>query len=304
MRALVSGANGFIGAHLVRRLEETGWEVVRTQRSAGEGVIAADLANVDPKTFATGQPPVDCVFHLAGRVDGGADAESLERDIVESTRRMFEIARWLDARRFVFPSSIDVLGDVSRHPFRIGDPRNPRNPHADAKSRAELWLESVAGTGPAVTIVRAPPVYGPHGHAGFLRLMSATLRGWPLPLGRAVAPRSRVAVVNLVDLLVRCTEDLRAMRILHVRDDRDYGLADLVRTLAEQGGRRPRLLNVPPGVVRGMLAAVGRRADAVGWFLPAQVDDRAARSALGWTPPVSSETALRETVEWWKHAHR
>lgn len=300
MKALVTGANGFIGLHLADHLEQSGWQVVRCQRSGARADVVADLATADPSLLAAATPAFDVVFHLAGRAHRRADPGAYERDNVEATSRTFEWARLANARRFVYVSTIRVLGDVSRHPFRIGDPRQPVDPYADSKARAELLLESVAGLGPAVTIVRPPLVYGPGVGANFLRLMKGALRGWPLPLGRATAPRSQVAVTNLVDLLLRCCTDDRGFRLLHVRDDRDYSVAELVQSLCAAGARRPRLWGVPRGIVRVALASIGQGALCTRLYSPAQIDDRATRSLLGWTPPVASTVALAQTVAWWQ----
>jgi UDP-glucose 4-epimerase len=297
---LVTGANGFIGGHLARRLDVDGWRVTRLGRGGGELDVTADLARTDPGAIARSLPRVDVVFHCAGFAHRRGDATRALQDNLEATRRAYELARQLDARRFVFLSTVRVLGEVSRHPFRTGDPRRPVDAYAESKAAAEVHLESVVADTPAVTIVRAPLVYGPGVGANFLALLRATLAGWPLPLGCARAPRSQVAVQNLVDLLVACVGDERGFRLLHARDETDLSVADLVRAIAAAGGRRARLVPVPEAVVRGALRAVGRGALAVRLFEPAQVDDRATRTTLGWTPPCSIEDALAETVTWWQ----
>jgi len=300
MRAVVTGANGFIGSHLADHLERLGWEVVRLGRTGARLDVVADLARTEPAVLAQRFTTVDVVFHCAGLAHRRADARAGVRDNVDATRCAFELARLVQARRFVHLSSVRVLGEVSRHPFRIGDARSPCDAYAQSKADAEAWLETVAGLGPAVTVVRAPLVYGPGVRANFLTLMGATLRGFWLPLGAADAPRSLVAVSNLVDLLVACLNDDRGHRLLHVRDARDLSVADLVRAIATAGGRRARLVAVPASVVRAGLTAVGRRALATRLFEPAQVDARATQVALGWTPPIATEAALEETVAWWR----
>jgi len=300
MRAVVTGANGFVGSHVAAKLDALDWSVVRLGRSGARIDVIADLATMGPATIAERVRGVDVVFHCAGLAHRRADARACARDNVEATRRAFELARLVRARRFVFLSSARVLGDVSRHPFRVGDPRNPADAYAESKAEAEWWLETVAGVGPAVTVVRAPLVYGPGVRANFLALMRATLGGWPLPLGAATAPRSLVAIQNLVDLLVACLDDDRGHRLLHVRDAQDLSVAGLVRAIAAADGRGARLFYAPASFVRAGLRAVGRGALATRLFEPAQIDDRATRAAFGWTPTVATDAALTETVAWWR----
>jgi nucleoside-diphosphate-sugar epimerase len=299
MKALVTGANGFIGTHLAEHLERRGWSVVRIGRTGARLDLTADLTRAEPCELADRIATVDVVYHCAGLAHRRAGTDETRLANVEATRRMYALARLVSARRLVFLSSARVLGEVSRHPFRTGDARSPADPYAESKALAEEYLESVAGTGPDVTVVRAPLVYGPGVKANFRLLLGAVLRGWPLPLGRAVAPRSLVAVGNLVDLLVACLADERGHRVLHVRDPNDLSVADLVRAIAAADGRRPRLVPVPEPIVRAALALTGRRALGVRLFEPAQLDDRATRHVLGWRPPISTTTALEETVAWW-----
>jgi UDP-glucose 4-epimerase len=299
MRALVTGANGFIGSRLAESLERLGWSVVRVGRSGARLDFVADLSQSDPIELAGRLDTIDVVYHCAGLAHRRARHTGAQADNLAATRCTYEIARLKYVRRFVFLSSARVLGETSRHPFRTGDPRNPSDAYAESKALAEEYLETAAGGGPPVTTVRAPLVYGPGVKANFLALMGAVLRGWPLPLGRAVAPRSLVAVDNLVDLMVTCLNDERGHRVLHVRDAQDLSVADLARAIAAADARRARLVPVPAGIVRAALALAGRGALATRLFEPAQLDDRATRTLLGWKPPLTTHTALEETVAWW-----
>jgi UDP-glucose 4-epimerase len=202
-------------------------------------------------------------------------------------------------RHFVFVSTIRVLGEASDSPFTKAHPRRPVDAYAESKAQAEVWLMAQRGRIPSISIVRPPLVYGPGVRANFLRLMNAVGRGWPLPVGCAVAPRSQIAVTNLTHFLGTCARHSHTCELLHCRDDEDYSVRDLVLLLAQCMGRKARLLSIEPRVVRACARLVGAGDAAARVFERAQVDDSEARVLLSWQPPVDSRTALAATVRWW-----
>ena len=177
MRALVTGAGGFIGSHLAPALADAGWQV--TQELAG----------------------VDAVFHLGGLAHGGAqgaDAEQLHQVNALDTLNLFQRAVAAGVPLFVWLSSIKVLGDVSSAPFTAADPLAPAGAYARSKAAGERLLQAEAAGSTRLAIVRPPLVYGPRVKANFLQLLQWADRSWPLPLGSATAPRAMVSVDNLV----------------------------------------------------------------------------------------------------------
>jgi len=296
VRAFVTGSGGFIGRHLVGHLEVMGWQVIAPGRTE------VDLATLPVVDLAARMASVDVVFHLAGRAHRGGrdDAVHHERDNVRATERAFEAAVAARAQRFVFMSSARVLGERSTRPLTESDPVRPAGPYAESKARAERLLAAQRDRGIAISVVRAPLVYGAGVGANFLRLLDAIGRGLPLPIGAAMAPRSQIAVRNLVDLLVRCTVHGGTFAVLHGRDDVDYSTYDLALALAAQMKRPLRAPAVPPSIVIGAATLLGRGAMARRLFEPAQLDDTSTRALLDWQPPQSSADALLETVRWWR----
>jgi len=311
-RALVTGARGFIGSALCERLRQSGWDVRAVARwdsvDHDRGAIRCDdLAAVSPARLDDWLDGVDVVFHLAGRAhreDRGSEIERYElyrRDNVATTRLLFPAAQRNGVRRFIYLSSIKVLGDTSEVPLAPTDEPDPQDVYAQSKLEAERYLEGARWQGDTkVTVVRPPLVYGPGVKGNFASLLAAVARGWPLPLGRADAPRSLIARSNLIDLLTIASEDTVNWRILHARDDGDCTVCELVTLMARSFGRSPRLVSVPRGIVRFATALAGRRASFERLFEPLVIADDETRQALGWTPALPQANAIDEVIQWWR----
>ena len=157
-RALVTGAGGFIGHALCDELVRLGWQVRAVSRgeptSADRSVIfCEDLAVIPPEHLDDWLDGVDVVFHLAGRAhrnDKGTERERYERyrhDNVATTRSLFAAAQRNSVGRFIFVSSIKVLGDVSEAPLRPDDDPDPQDVYAQTKLEAERSLEDARASG-------------------------------------------------------------------------------------------------------------------------------------------------------------
>ncbi len=198
--------------------------------------------------------------------------------------------------RFIFLSSIKVNGEAGA--FTESDPPNPSDAYGTSKSEAETGLRAIAAeSGMDVVIIRSPLVYGPGVQANFRALMRAVARGIPLPLGAVDNRRRLVALDNLVDLLVSCTQHRAAANEwFFVSDGEDLSTTQLIRRLARAMNRPARLIPVPAPLLMMGATLLGKRDVAQRLLGSLQVDISKARRLLGWTPPVSVDEALRRTV--------
>jgi nucleoside-diphosphate-sugar epimerase len=306
MTVLVTGASGFIGSWLTRRLLADGRFGVRgavrrdTPLPLGVGrVIVSDQA-----LGTDWAPAVDgatAVIHLAARAHITCETSrdplaEFRRVNVDGTERLARQAAAAGTRRFVFLSSVGVNGQIGSYTER--DAPNPTSPYAISKHEAELVLRAVADeTGMDVVIIRPPLVYGPGAPANFRSLVHAVASGWPLPLGAVHNRRSLVSLENLLDFIVTCVvKPAAAHETFLVSDGDDLSTTDLIQRLARAMGRRPLLLPVPEGVLFGLAALAGRREMAQKLLGSLQVDISKARDLLGWSPPCSVDEGLRQVA--------
>lgn len=307
---LVTGATGLVGRALVGRLHRDGSTVVATARRQRHD-WPADVRFVPRELASTtdwGEALRGCdrVIHCAARVhvmdERAADPDAEFRRVnVDGTLALARQALAHGVRRFVFVSSAKVLGEVSPYgrPFDSDSPRRPVDAYARSKAAAEEALESLtAGTGMSLSIVRPPLVYGPGVGANFATLIRWLRRGVPLPFGAITHNRrSLVALPNLVDLIsVAASHPLAGGLSLLAADAEDLSTRELLVRTAAAMGCRARLIHVPPSILRSMALTFGHEAlwQRLGESL--QLDTSSARDRLGWSPPVSVDEGLRQTV--------
>jgi nucleoside-diphosphate-sugar epimerase len=314
--ALVTGATGFVGSHLIPALVAMGWTVRvlarpgRTVETPGVATFSVgDLA--DTPDLGPALDGVDVVLHLAGRAhvlrETATDpADEFRRANVVATEQLALRAARSGVRRFVFLSSVGVNGrdTVPGRPFTESDPPHPHNSYAVSKWEAEQALRAVAAaTGLEIAIIRPPLVYGPGVRANFLRLLGLAASGLPLPLASVQNRRSLVGVWNLCDLIVACaTHPAAAGETFLVSDQHDLSTPDLIRTVARALGRPARLFPFPVAVLRAAARVVGRGDEVDRLVGSLQVDSTKATRLLDWSPRVGVEEGLRRTSAWYLRA--
>jgi dihydroflavonol-4-reductase len=173
VRALVTGATGFVGSAIARKLTGTGWQVRVLARSGSDRRNVAQL----PVETATGdlldtasldQALSDCdaLFHAAADYRlGVADAAALYRTNVEGTRNVLNAARRAGTARIVYTSSVATIGlsadrspGTERTPVALADMIGP---YKRSKFLAEELVRDFARTGVPVVIVNPSTPIGP-----------------------------------------------------------------------------------------------------------------------------------------------
>lgn len=307
MTVLVTGASGFVGAALMRRLcVESRYSVRACSRSRPsvlpdcvdwiEGPeLGADASWTDALAG------VDVVVHLAARVHVMATADraavaAYHRVNVEGTEQLALESAKAGVRRLVYLSSLKVHGEQGA--FSEESAIAPVDAYGESKRDAEAGLLDMgARTGLEVVVIRPPLVYGPGVKANFSSLLAAVRSGIPLPLGAIANRRSLVAVDNLVDLIVVCLAHPAAVsQAFLVSDGDDLSTPDLVRRLAAAAGCKARLVAAPVSWLRLAGRLTGRAAAVERLTGSLSADISKARRVLQWQPPVSVDEGLRRTA--------
>jgi nucleoside-diphosphate-sugar epimerase len=321
-RVLVTGADGFVGRYVCRKLIESGYCLRAGVRTSGsipdlqravpglsDPSLLGDLgANPELRTPLAG---VSTVVHLAARVHvmkeySGDPLQKFRRVNVMGTKCVAYAAAAAGVRRFIFVSTIKVNGDsTSDSPFNVDMPPAPQDAYAISKWEAEEALRSVsAKSGLEVVIVRPPLVYGPGVRGKFLRLMRLVDHALPLPWPKRENCRSMIGVENLADFLVRCVDHPNAAgQTFLVKDSEDISSRELITRLARLLARPVRLVPVPEPLIR-LAAGLTMKKDAAARVLDSLViDSSRTQQLLKWVPPLTLDEGLATTARWYQETY-
>lgn len=307
MKVLVTGATGFVGRAVVRRLLADGHELRAAVRRdvVIPGVETVQVGEIDGDTqWGPALAGVDAVVHLAARVHvihetaGSPEAvlAAFRRINRDGTRRLAEACP--SSIRFVLMSSIRAVVDES-HPEPIDEHTRPRpsTPYGLSKLEGERELAAAARTRGFSWIALRPPLVLGEGAGGNLkRLIALVQRGLPLPLGAVHNRRSFIYVGNLADAVARALEPGAPSGVaLPLADAPAHSTAALVREIGGALGRSPRLVPVPARWLE-----LGARVLGKGelWArLGGDLEIAAGSSrALDWTPAVSFSEGVHRAV--------
>lgn len=312
----VSGATGFIGTHLVPFLSSYGWNVRAGVRDKSaieklpkgvEPVVTGDLGI--KKNWSKTLAGVQAVVHLAACVHlknltSQYGEEAFQKANLEVTRNLAEASALAGVKRFVFTSSIKVIGESTRsgEVWTEFAKYKPMDAYARSKVDAESSLINISReTGLEIVILRLPLVYGPGVKANFFRLIRLVELGLPLPIASIRNQRSFIYVGNLVDAIRLClTHPKAAGKTFLISDGENLSTPDLVRRLAKNLGRPANFVPFPEkalrwiGKIMHMSATIDRLLNSL------LIDSRNIRNILGWHPPFTIDEGLKETVNWYR----
>jgi UDP-glucose 4-epimerase len=294
---LVTGAAGFIGSHLVRRLHEMGARVFALDRKAGEmhpGVqwIEADVLHLGADDLQGVQ--ADVIFHLAAvlgvRYTASHPMETVAVNVA-GTARVVNRTRDLGANRFCLLSSSEVYGEPDSVPIREEDPLRPLSVYGWSKVCAEEILEAHTRSGLCGVAIRPFNVYGPAQRDEFVvsRFIKLAKQGHPLTLvGDGTQRRVFTYVDDLVSgMLLAVQKQNGGYRVYNIAGEGDLSIAELANLIGRLNGLQVQPTNVP-------LSVLGRSETAeVNMRIPCT--ERAQRE-LGYRPQVGLEEGLRRTL--------
>ncbi|EWM13323.1 NAD(P)-dependent oxidoreductase [Kutzneria sp. 744] len=296
VRALVTGATGFIGSHLVGRLTELGAVVhavsrkVRAHVDGGQTWHVADLCDADQVSSVVRAAQPDVVFHLASEVTGAREVRmvrpTLTSNLDSAVNLLTAVADWAPSGRLVLAGSVE-------EPRPEDGAAVASSPYAVAKWAVsgyarmfhELWDVPV-------TTLRIGMVYGP-GQRDVRKLIpyvtTALLRGESPELTSGTRMVDWVYVDDVVEaFLAAAVCDQAPGRVFDIASGSQLSIRDTIELLAKIIGAH-------------QLPRYGAIADRpLDHAQVADIED--AAGVLGWRPQVDLETGLRRTADYYSSA--
>lgn len=308
MKALVTGAAGFVGSHISDALLEAGHEVAGVDcfldyypRRIKEGnlkearanrnftFVEGDLLSLDLNALLEG---VDWVFHQAAqagvRSSWGEDFRIYSDNNVYATQRLLEACKTSKPKRVVYASSSSVYGDTRDLPMLESSVTRPVSPYGVTKLAAEhlAWLYAKNYGVPTVSL-RYFTVYGPRQRPdmAFNRFIRATMAGRRIQLygdgsqSRDFTFVSDIVAANLAAVQAEGVEG----EVFNIGGGSRTTVNEVIATIGEIVGREPLVENlaVEKGDVRHTAASTGK-----------------AAAAIGYAPAVGLREGLEREAQW------
>jgi nucleoside-diphosphate-sugar epimerase len=317
MRALVTGAGGFVGQALVRRLADRGNLVRALVRRPHEELEAAGVEVVlgdagDRASLERAVAGCDLVFHLAG-VRRATDPAEFMRANAGSTRAALEacLAAAPRLRRFVLAGSA-AAGGPSRTPRQEDEPLAPVEPYGASKAEAERIALSFADRVP-ITVLRPPRIMGPGDRENlfFFRIAKAGLA-----VGFSGPPRP-LSWIDVGDcargFLVAAERPEGEGEVFHLASPEPTDAPSIMAGVGEALGVTTRRVTIPAPALRAAAAASALLTRLGGPRLPlnpklaAQLlapgwrcDPGKARARLGFEATTPLRASLAAAVLWYR----
>jgi len=304
-RVAVTGATGFIGPHVVRKLQADGWRVrILTRRPVDTAQIGAEVEAVggdleDQASLQRLLDGADAVVHVAGLIKART-REKFFRANAESVSRLAEIAAAAPAPpRFVLMSSL-----AARAPD-LSD-------YAASKLAGERALIA-AGAALPWSILRPPAVYGP-GDRATLPFFRCVRHGIGPLLGSDGARLSLIHVEDLASAVGALLSDERSAGLVAEVDDGQGGYTwpEMIAVAADAFGRRARVVRVPMAIPYG-LSMLNQALARIGYtpmLTPGKVrelyhrdwvcDPSPIMARTAWQPAVSLGQGFASTIAWYQ----
>lgn len=319
---LVTGATGFTGSVLTRKLVVAGARVKAIARHSSDLSHLDDLdvewfrGDVfDPETVSAAMKDVEYVFHLATAYrQGGTDGEYFQKIHVESTMLLAQTALDnSDFKRFVHISTIGVHGHIEGKPADENHPFAPGDDYQRTKAEAELWIRDFASKKKlSLTVIRPTGIYGPGDKRLFKLFKMASKKYLPI-LGRGKCMYHLIHVDDLTNVMILAATHPKALgEVFICGNEEPITLIAIANIIADTLNNKLTVVRLPawPFFIIGAICEILCRPFGiqppiyrrrVAFFTKDRMfNTEKLRKVLGYTSKHSNRNGLAQTTQWYK----
>jgi nucleoside-diphosphate-sugar epimerase len=328
MKALVTGASGFIGSTLIEELNTLGFEVHALLRKSSlnqnlEGLeykrIDGDLSDFESLSSAVRE--VDYVFHLAGTTQARTRSEFFQVNAHGTERLVRAVSRYRsNLTRFVFVSSLAAAGPAQTLQSRVeSDLDCPVSNYGESKLQAEKEVLKYQFDFP-ISIVRPPMVYGPKDRGVFFLIQTIARNFMPILQGDTQDGHKYYSAIHVKDLCrgivqaaVASPGKVPSGEKFYLTGDGIYTYQEFMSTIAERLNCDPMRIKIPSFAVKTAAAGLSAFSLVTRKSYPLNLDklhevlsdywicsSQKAKTMLGFSPEFDLVSGMSHAIEWYK----
>ena len=282
----MTGGQGFIGTHLVKRLRKDKHQVTVVDRKQGQ-----DITNFRQlkRVFKAGK--FDTIVHLAAETGVRPSWQIPDKYIktnVIGTHNLLKLAAEFNVKQLVFASSSSVYGKRSgNRGFAETDLLSPISPYAATKVAGEALCQAYAQEqGMKTTVLRFFTVYGPRNRKDMAAFTFTRdiLAGRQIKLFGENIKRDFTFIDDIVDGIVRAIKKPFDWEVINLGNSRPVKVTQLIREIERAAGKKAKvkLEALPAGDVPVTFANIDK-----------------AKKLLGWQPKTGLEEGVEKLVNWY-----
>lgn len=258
-QVLVTGATGFTGTVLVRKLVNQGAKVRAIARLSSNIQPLADLPIqwiygdvFDPEIVDEAVRETNYIFHLATPYREAKLPDSMFYKVhVFSTQLLAKAALKEDTfRRFVHVSTVGVHGHIENPPADENSPLQPGDVYQETKVEAELWIRNFAAKeGLSLVTVRPAAIYGPRDHR-LLKVFKMVSRGWVPLIGKGNHLYHLIHVEDLADFLIHVSVHSKAVGEIFICGSQEaISFQEMISIISNYYGNSVKFIRLPTSLV-------------------------------------------------------
>lgn len=322
-KVLVTGANGFIGSHLIEKLVSQGHQAIALVRKSSDlqflnpfniEIRYADVRNYD--SLVNAFKGIDVVIHNAGLASDWGNYRVFEEINVNGTKNVAQASIAKNIKRIVYMSSTAIHGFGSKTIMNEESPKNHNDfPYSKSKQVAEDWLFNFAKSSDIeITAIRPGNVFGPRDHTFMKKYIKAILEGKAAEINGGTSKTCPTYVENLADAVVlACFHPKAINESFIITDGWDIDWKDFNNTvlkalpIQKKMTSYPYILAYSAGWILEKIYSMIRSSQpplittyrvqngGKNYFFSIEK----AKSILGFSPTISLEEGIRKTVQWY-----
>ncbi|MCX7784898.1 MAG: NAD(P)-dependent oxidoreductase [candidate division WOR-3 bacterium] len=317
-KVLVTGANGFIGSHIVEGLLEKKYQVRALVRKSANLQWIKDLpieifygAISNYTDLLKAVTDIDFVIHCAGATKGITEKDYTTANVIGTQNLLKACLEYNQTlKRFIFISTISAVGPSPTHwPITETKTCTPVSIYGKTKLQAESEVLAIKDIVPSV-ILRLCAIYGPRDHEmlAFFKFLNMGI----CPVFGGLV--SMCYVKDVVSATMLCLEkEILSGTIYHISDGKCYNVIDVAKVIETILGKKAIKIKVPNAMLK-------LYADIINFFRPNSTvlnsdkikeliqpcwvcDIDKIKTEIGFMPQYSLEQGLKETIQWYKEHH-